>query len=74
MVSHVFTGVYYLCSFIASLFVINMEGMVLFLCLPKVVIHEYTECPFTFRHLSDVCSVVTYMPYMQLAYYRILTV
>ena len=56
MVSYVFTGVYYLCSYIASLFVINMEGMVLFLWLFGVIC-EYTECPFTHRQLSGVCSV-----------------
>ena len=50
-------------TYIASLFVISMEGLVLFLWLTGVVIHEYTECPFTHRHLSDVCSVFTYMPY-----------
>ena len=27
------------------------------------VIHEYTECPVTYRHLSVVCSVFTYMSY-----------
>ena len=47
-----FTGV-------ASLFLINMEGMVLFLWLSRVVIREYTECPFTHRHLSVVYSVFT---------------
>ena len=31
MVSQVFTGDFYLCTYIASLFLINMEGMVLFL-------------------------------------------
>ena len=63
LVSQVFTRVYYLYMYIVSLFVINMEGMVLFLWLPGVFIREYTECPFTHRHLSDVCSVFTYMPY-----------
>ena len=63
MVSHVFTSVYCLCMYIASLFVISIEGMVLFLWLSRVVIREYTECLFTHRHLSDVCSVSTYMPY-----------
>ena len=62
MVSHVFTGVYCLCMYIASLFVISMEGMVLFLWLSGVIC-EYTECPLTHRHLSVVCSVFTYMPY-----------
>jgi len=47
----VFTGV-------ASLFLINMEGMVLFLWLSRVVIREYIECPFTHRHLSVVYSVL----------------
>ena len=59
MVSHVFTSVYCLCMYIASLFVISMEGMVLFLWLSGVVIREYTECLFTHRHLSVVCSVFT---------------
>ena len=62
MVSQVFTGVCCLCTYIASLFVINVEGMVLFLWLSEVIC-EYTECPFTHRHLSVVCSVFTYMPY-----------
>ena len=56
MVSHVFTCVFYLCTYIASLFVISMEDMVLFLWLSGVI-REYTECPFTHRHLSVVCSV-----------------
>ena len=47
------------CRYIASLFVINMEGMVMFLWLSGVVIREYAECPFTHRHLSVVCSVFT---------------
>ena len=50
-------------TYIASLFVISMEGLVLFLWLTGVVIHENTECPFTHRHLSGVCSVFTYKPY-----------
>ncbi len=58
-VSHVFTGVYCLCTYIASLFVMNMEGIVMFLWLSGVVIREYAECPFTHRHLSDVCSAFT---------------
>ena len=62
MVSQVFTGVYCLCMYIASLFAISMEGMVLFLWLTGVIC-EYTECPVTHRHLSVVCSVFTYMPY-----------
>ena len=62
MVSQVFIGVFYLCTHIASLFVISMEGMVLFLWLSGVIC-KYTECPVTHRHLSVVCSVFTYMPY-----------
>ena len=68
-----FTGVYCLCMYIASLFVIgmehrhevviNMEGMVLLLWLSGIVSCEYTECPFTHRHLSVVCSVFTYKTY-----------
>ena len=54
-----FTGVYCLCTYIASLFVINMEGMVLFLWLSGVVIREYAECPFTYRHPSVVRIVFT---------------
>ena len=57
-----FTGVFYLCTYIASLFVISMEGMVLFLWLSGDIC-EYTECPVTYRQLSVVCSVFTYMPY-----------
>ena len=62
MVSQVFTGIYCLCMYIASLFVIDMEGMVLFLWLSGIIC-EYTECPFTHRHLSVVCSAFTYKPY-----------
>ena len=62
MISHMFTGVYCLCTYIASLFVISMEGMILFLWLSGVIC-VYTECPVTHRHLSVVCSVSTYMPY-----------
>ena len=62
MVSHMLTGVYCLCMYIASLFAISMEGMVLFLWLSEVIC-EYTECPVTHRHLSVVCSVFTYIPY-----------
>ena len=54
MVSQMFTGVFYLSTYIASLFVMNMEGIILFLWLSGVVVHEHTECPFTHRHLSDV--------------------
>ena len=57
------TGVFYLCTYIASLFVINMEGMVLFLRQSGVVIREYAECPFTYRNLSVVCSAFTYKTY-----------
>ena len=58
-----FTGVYYLCTYIASLFVISMEGMILFSWLFGVVIREHTKYPFTHRHLSVVCSVFTYTSY-----------
>ena len=57
MVSHVFTCVFYLCMYIASLFVIMVSLWL------SGVICEYTECPVTHRYLSVVCSVFTYMPY-----------
>ena len=63
-----FTGVYCLCMYIASLFVISMEGMVLFYgCLELFV--NIQNAPVTHRHLSVVCSVFTYIHALQLAYY-----
>ena len=62
MVSHVFTSVYCLCTYIPSLFVISMEGLVLFLWLSGVIC-KYTECPVTHRQLSVVCIVFTYKTY-----------
>ena len=61
-----FTGVYCLCtSYIASLFVMNMEGMILFLWLSGVVIREYIQNAPLVIGILMLCAVFShsYMPY-----------